>query len=84
MSKITSGNNVEFVYKDQLTDAKIRSIITDINLAASFWDPEIKELLYHAAGLDVPSPLPAPRHISAADMRQIQDVYLERKKELLD
>ena len=94
-------SDIKVYYKDDLDDivddngesrTRVEKIIRDVSKSIGsspdhvYWDDEIKELLYNAAGLPIPNPLPAPRHLAAPDNIIIQnnDIYLEKKRELLD
>ena len=79
------GTSAKVYAKDELNAEVISEIINAVN-AQTVWDDEVKELLYEAAGIPVPSPLPAPRHLAAPDniIAKLNDIYLEKKKELLD
>ena len=91
IDKLTHYNeNSKVYYKDQLDNATVASIINMIQTNnggyyAAYWDPEVSELLYNAAGITPPNPLPAPRHLTVTDtVISNNDIYLEKKKELLD
>lgn len=89
------GDNIQVYYKDDLDDIvdgkpRVQKIIEDVSAvseteAGVIWDDEVKELLYEAAGLPIPNPLPSPRHLKASEkVISHNDIYLEKKKELLD
>jgi hypothetical protein len=77
------GTSAKVYAKNELNAEVIAQIINDVN-EQTVWDDEVKELLYEAAGIPVPSP--APRHLAAPDniIAKVNDIYLEKKKELLD
>ena len=83
LKSASSSTNVHIYYKDDLDAATIADIISTIG--TDIVDDDVKSLLYTSVGLTPPIPLPAPRHLTAPDNIIVhKDIYLEKKKELLD
>lgn len=83
LKSASSSGNVHIYYRDDLTSTAIQNIISAVG--TGIVDDDVKQLLYTSAGLPIPEPLPAPRHLTAPDkVISNNDIYLEKKRELLD
>ncbi|MCR5600167.1 MAG: leucine-rich repeat domain-containing protein [Ruminococcus sp.] len=76
-----SDSKVQFYYKDTIS-GHYDDIIRGVDMSVNFWNADVRAMLKELAG---PGTLPAPRHLTASEnIITHKDIYLEKKKELLD